>query len=189
MLWVFILLGVYWASWIFSLVPVINFGKYSAIITSNVSFVPFFLLLLVFLLTYVVHFVVVLWFLDISFNFFIFFFFFYIPVIDVSTNIYSSSLVLLSIIPSLLMSFSNFCFSVFDFYHFLLFSSSFHLSAYIMHVILCCLLILLEPFPYINQSSFKFPVWEFQNFCLTWIWFWLVCRFRLYILSFQFVPY
>lgn len=67
---VFILLDVYWASQIFSLVPV-NFRKCSIIITSNIYlFLSLFLLLLVFLLIYFVHFVVILWILDISFNFF-----------------------------------------------------------------------------------------------------------------------
>lgn len=117
---VFILLGVYWASRIFSLVPVINFRKCSVIITSNISlFLSLFFLLLVFLLIYFVHFVVILWILDISFNFF-HSFFFCILVIDVSIDISSSSLILFSIIPSLLMSLSNFCYTVFLFLPFLL---------------------------------------------------------------------
>lgn len=34
------LLGVLWASWICALIPIINMGKFSAIITSNISSVP-----------------------------------------------------------------------------------------------------------------------------------------------------
>ena len=54
----FILLDDHWASWICDLVSDITLGKFSVII-SNISSVPFSLLLLVFSYMYVIHFIVV----------------------------------------------------------------------------------------------------------------------------------
>lgn len=75
--WVIILLGVCQISWVFGLMSVINFSKWStAVIISNIPFVSYnfssFSSLL--LLTYVAHLIIVPWFLNISSIFSSFFF-------------------------------------------------------------------------------------------------------------------
>ena len=108
--WVIILLGVYQVSWVFGLMSVINFSKWSsAVIISNLSFVSYnfsyFSSLL--LLTYAAHLTVVPWFLNILSIFSSFFL--CISVTEVSPNVSSNPLLRFSIMPYLLMRPSDFC--------------------------------------------------------------------------------